>query len=475
MFNNSATRLPTPESGKEDNKSATRLPTPDSDEENNKSATRLPTPSHATLITDSVPDDAPFSCRYLDHAPKTSHGTYLHGSNLDLEPLGHYQNGGYHPVHLGDYLGASGRYRVLHKLGYGGFGTVWLCRDTLNASYVAVKVIAGDVEPDNMLDLSLTQLDQSIPGAEYITTPLDHFSVDGPNGTHQCIVLPVLGPRVSDIWMQMGKDPGPILQKMAHQAAKALNFLHKNKFCHGDFRPSNILVKIANLDHLSEDELVALIGQPKKTEVRSVSGGILPASSPRYLVLPADIDRLGAEYLTDQICVIDFGESFPISSPPDDLGIPEHYLPPEVLLEEANAIGPACDLWALGCTLFEIREQIPLFYMIPDDQELIAEMVRFFGKLPEGWWDKWEGRADYFDEQGQWLRPTSHDWSLEVALSKPSSFIPGPDHTEGMPTSLITPVAEQKLMADLLYKLFRYEPGERLSTEEVLDHEWFKM
>ncbi|KAK7433291.1 hypothetical protein QQZ08_000229 [Neonectria magnoliae] len=355
----------------------------------NKSATRLPTSSHATgnvPITDSVPHDASFSCRYLNHAPETSHGTYLDGTKEDLESLEDYQDGGYHPVHLGDYLGASGRYRVLHKLGHGGFGTVWLCRDTLNASYVALKVIAGDVEPDNLLDLSLTQLDHSIPGAEYIATPLDHFSVDGPNGTHQCIVLPVLGPCVSPrLWTQMGKDPGLTLQKMAHQTAKALNFLHKNKFVMVvNFRPSNILVKIANLDHLSEDELLALIGQPEKIPVRSVSRENFPAFSPRYLVLPADMSCLGTEYLTDQICVIDFGESFPISSPPDDLGIPENYLPPEVLLEEANAIGPACDLWALGCTLFEIRQQIPLFYMIFDDQELVAEMVRFFGKLPEG-------------------------------------------------------------------------------------------
>lgn len=183
-------------------------------------------------------------------------------------------------------------------------------------------------------------------------------------------------------------------------------------------------------------------------------------------------------YLTDQICIIDFGECFPTSSPPEDLGIPENYLPPEVLLEQENAIGPSCDLWAPGCTPFEIREQIPLFYMIYSQDELLAEMVRFFGKLPQGWWDKREARSIYFDDEGKWIRKGHGDeiWSLEVVLSKPQEMVQlGKDDDEDTPRSLVTPKEEQELMADLLYKLFRYEPERRPSAEEVLAHGSFKM
>jgi serine/threonine-protein kinase SRPK3 len=206
------------------------------------------------------------------------------------------------------------------------------------------------------------------------------------------------------------------------------------------------------------------------------SGKELPTSSPHYLTIPANLSNLIDNYLTDQICVIDFGESFPMSSPPEDLGIPENYLPPEVLLEQENAISPACDLWALGCTLFEIREQLPLFYMIFDKDELLAEMVRFFGKPPK-LWDQWEARGDFFDDQGVWLRQgDDEDWSLEVALSKPmETIIQSGDQKGEVEKSLTTPTDEQALMADLLYKLFRWEPEERLTIEEVLAHAWFKM
>jgi hypothetical protein len=48
---------------------------------------------------------------------RSSHGAYC---GIDgAEPLHRYKPGGYHPIHLGDSL-KSGRYQILHKLGWEG-------------------------------------------------------------------------------------------------------------------------------------------------------------------------------------------------------------------------------------------------------------------------------------------------------------------------------------------------------------------
>lgn len=51
----------------------------------------------------------------------------LYGSDEEQEDVAQYCRGGYHPVVIGDIF--DNRFRVVRKLGWGHFSTVWLCRD----------------------------------------------------------------------------------------------------------------------------------------------------------------------------------------------------------------------------------------------------------------------------------------------------------------------------------------------------------
>lgn len=58
-------------------------------------------------------------------------------SNLlyNQEEMSKYCPGGLHPVCLGDTF-KDGRYKIRHKLGWGGYSTVWLAKDK---RYVVVE------------------------------------------------------------------------------------------------------------------------------------------------------------------------------------------------------------------------------------------------------------------------------------------------------------------------------------------------
>ena len=58
--------------------------------------------------------------------------TLSQGSHSTLKKDGEeggerYHKGGFHPVHLGELY--NGKYKVLRKLGYGRYSTMWLVKD----------------------------------------------------------------------------------------------------------------------------------------------------------------------------------------------------------------------------------------------------------------------------------------------------------------------------------------------------------
>lgn len=164
-------------------------------------------------------------------------GLMLELAPFGLEKIVYYQPGGHHPVHLGDVLGDA--YRVIHKLGHGGFATVWLARD-LNAKdttkYVALKIIKADISEDDCPELVLSRLAGEIGEgecAEYLCFPFDRFTIDGPNGSHLCFVYPVLGPRVSYGVFRNFEDLHKILRRVCHGITAAIATLHDHGICHG--------------------------------------------------------------------------------------------------------------------------------------------------------------------------------------------------------------------------------------------------
>jgi hypothetical protein len=102
-----------------------------------------------------------------------------------------YRPRGYHPIAIGDVL--VNRYTIVHKLGYGGWSTIWLARDATVGRYVAIKIglaDSGSREIDILRELSGPNTTRATahPGQSAIPEVLDIFAIHGPNGTHNVLV-----------------------------------------------------------------------------------------------------------------------------------------------------------------------------------------------------------------------------------------------------------------------------------------------
>ncbi|KAJ9155232.1 Kinase-like protein [Pleurostoma richardsiae] len=471
----------------------------------------------------------------MDSDPENSSWKYLPFELGECEDLENYEPGGFHPVHLDDVY--DSRYRVVHKLGFGGFSTVWLARETLTNRWVALKIVVARESP-TYDDRSVIARHPSIAGFNLFAMVDRQFWIDGPNGRHLCLVSQVLSPDLSKLSKGIYSRLKPAFaRRAALQAARALAQLHSNGLCHGDFTASNVALRLVNeFDSYEQSDLFSLFGRPQTAPLRTYSGRPPGPHAPDYIVVPLDFCSSTTNVLSSEICVIDFDQSFTTTGPPPErLGIPAKYLAPEVAV--GRPASPASDIWALGCATFRIRSGDDLFFDYDTDSpaDALRQIVKAVGELPEEW------RQTRFDEEGLAVvdgEGVELSWSLEEARpledrvrgivdEPPSLFInqsgeavkatdeepeaamfdddaalrePYPAALSSMvwkPTAVCVAgtyftaysdemdgifevfprisQTEASLLVDLLSKVFTYDPATRLKAEQLVTHPWFHL
>lgn len=177
----------------------------------------------------------------------------LYGSDEEQEDASQYCRGGYHPVMIGDVF--DNRYRVIRKLGWGHFSTVWLCCDTECDQYVALKVVKsaihyGETAADEIrLLAAIRDADPSDPYREKIVRLMNNFTVRGVNGKHTCLVFEALGCSLYKLIVKNNYQGLALVQvkSIIKQVLQGLHYLHsKCNIIHTDIKPENILLVIDN-------------------------------------------------------------------------------------------------------------------------------------------------------------------------------------------------------------------------------------
>ncbi|KKK24204.1 hypothetical protein P175DRAFT_0508759 [Aspergillus ochraceoroseus IBT 24754] len=393
-----------------------------------------------------------------------------------VETLEEYQPGGYHPIMVGDVL--HGRYYIADKLGFGGYSTVWLAQDTHLKRYVAVKVNIADSCPRETkalkaLSAPLPSSSPTHPGHCLVPALLDEFQVQGPNGKHTCYTVTPAQCNLREISFSR-LFPLEVARALSYGLAQAVAYTHSQGYVHGDIHLSNILVKLpSSFDDLSIQQLYEKYGEPETIPVTRCGGKPLPPNAPAEAVVPLFLGKYAEKFsLSDAHPLLsDFGEAFSPASEArlgQDCHTPPAFRAPEAKFESQTPLSYPSDIWSLATAIWEIIGMKAVFSTdFVHEDEIVSQHIDVLGPMPLDWWQRWEGRPEYFDEYGCPIesyrenRWPSLEESFEIGVQKWRRKL-----GDGIEED------EKAAFLDLIRRMLSFRPEERPTAEEVLKSEW---
>lgn len=420
--------------------------------------------------------------------PSTYEYEFLEG----VERLDKYRPGGYHPVQVRDILGD--RHKVVHKLGYGGYSTTWLCQDRHTGEYVAVKVATAYSDPREPEIMSFLNCDCSStanhPGRAMIPLIQDQFILQGPNGIHACYSTVPASCSLSDAKDGSYKRIFQIetARSLIAQLVLAIDYVHKRGVIHGgktsehpkwfsvlltlltDIHLGNIFIRMPRRMHkLTTQELYEKYGAPFVEPVIRLDRRPLMPGIPVTALPPVWLGKPSEEFIATEakLMLKDFGEAYsPYAEVRNFSNTIMSFVPPESIFEARNGLSFPADIWTMACAIWAIMAQRPLFEEGKVGADgVTAEQMDVLGEFPLDWWNTWQSRHEYFDDSGFPVddrEMLTLEERLEKRIQKPR-----------LDAGFTGMEADEKIaFMDMMRSMLKFRPEERSRTPEILECDW---
>ncbi|RDK47261.1 serine protein kinase [Aspergillus phoenicis ATCC 13157] len=279
-----------------------------------------------------------------------------------VEPVEEYRHGGYHPVHLHDVF--HQRYKIVGKLAFGQYSTVWLAKDQkLDSQQVVLKILKAEKSDHNRelsILLTLSNSDVEHAGKRNVVELLDYFYHTGPNGNHLCLVFPLMISDGEAMTISGNPQEAGYLRAISRQLLLGLDFLHQSGIVHCDLQPANMLFSVAGTM-----DMEALLQPPEFSPVKWREGMSEDNSAPKYL-MPTQRRRgqlSKAHFSTLEVRIGDLGGAQYVQHWDQKPVTPLGLRAPELMQRHTDgiAVDIAIDIWTLGCLIFELATNEPLF------------------------------------------------------------------------------------------------------------------
>ncbi|KAI5075206.1 hypothetical protein GOP47_0009282 [Adiantum capillus-veneris] len=331
---------------------------------------------------------------------------------------------GHFKFNLGESL--TPRYKIVRKMGQGTFGQVLECWDRDAHEAVAIKVLRSSklYQEAAMTEIDvLFQIGKNEIGARVCVQFRRWFKYQN----HICIVFEKLGPSLYDFLKANDFHPFTVntARRICRQILESVEYMHSLKYIHTDLKPENVLLISSEYTEALDSKLRV----PKSSNVKLIDFGSTKT------------------HKEHRLCVVST----------------RHYRAPEVTLGLGWSY--PCDMWSVGCILIELCSG-ELLFDTHEDIEHLAMMERVLGPIPP-WLIQHSTR-----EAAKYFR---HNWELDwpegASSSKSIRAVQRLRRLEDLVAKHAGDFAY--LLTDLLRQLLNYNPRERLTAKQALNHSFF--
>ncbi|CAI2361764.1 unnamed protein product [Moneuplotes crassus] len=420
-------------------------------------------------------------------------------SGSDNESLPDYKEGGYHPVHIGETF--NKRYRVLKKLGFGAFSTVWFCHDMFHNKFVAIKVQKSEESYYSAAEDEIEILDKIVDNIkteewkesiEEYNEPnninsahclhmMDHFTFEGPHGKHIGMVFEVMGHNLLKVMKLYDWDgiPLPIARTLARQTLIGLDYLHRLcNVIHTDIKPENAILcpnekqLMEHLDTIPDHFKTSIQGPIQSSMFFSKEQNKINKRKKKNKPKKKENKNTEEDKEEDEKKILDESVQVKLCDFGNGCWIDHHftsniqtrqYRSPEVIL--GGEYNETCDLWSYACMVFELITGDYLFHPKKRDDcskedDHIAFIIELIGKPELKWLKQCKRYRKFFTTRGRMKKIFHHKiWKLKEILIDKYCF----------------KEEEAEPLADFLMQALQWKNEDRKSAQEMLRHPWLSM
>ncbi|CAF0989710.1 unnamed protein product [Rotaria sp. Silwood1] len=320
------------------------------------------------------------------------------------------------------------QYEIRRTLGEGTFGKVVEVRDLRGDgnTRIALKIIKNVDKYREAARLEINVLktikEKDPDSVNLCVSLLDSFDYYG----HMCIGFDMLGLSVFDFLKENNYIPYPIdqVRHISYQLCLAVKFLHEIALTHTDLKPENIL--------FVDSDYNVVYNHRKRRDER--------------IVRRTDIK------------VIDFGSATFDWEHHSTIVSTRHYRAPEVILELGWS--QPCDVWSVGCILFELYLGFTLF-QTHDNKEHLAMMERILGPIPY--------RMAKQSKKTKYFYHGRLDWDERSSAGR---YVR--DNCKPIRRYMMSDEQDHQQLFELIEKMLEYDPKRRITLIEALRHPFFE-